>query len=276
MSIDAHQVLKALENDLIRDEFRPTGLFLTEIQAPNSDRRADAIWMTARTARITGYEVKVSRSDLKAELRDPTKCEPWLKYCDQWWLVVGDETILIGLMDEIPEDWGICTPPTSPNRRMMKVIREAPMLAPADKAPVLGKLISHQSYRALDLQREVEQANRRADMATKRADQRDQSHLEYLQRQANPFEKKFAEVAEEYDKIRAENDYSYHERLNHVSAEVIARAIVAGKEGEKLTNAAKNIASNKLRQIERALNSLADSFELRQLKDLLIDVEGES
>lgn len=276
MTTNAHAVLKALEHDLIRDEFRPTGLLLAEVQAPNSDRRADAIWMTARTARLVGYEIKVTRADLLTELRDPTKCEPWLKYCDQWWLAVGDESIVDGLMDQVPADWGVCTPPTSAGRRQFKVLRPAPTLTPADKAPVLGKLISHQSYRALDLQRAVDQAQSKAEWLQGQLDKRNTSHLEYLQRQANPFEKKFTEVAAAYEQLWDKGGYSFHERLNHVPAEVIAKAIIAGEEGEKLTNAAKNIASNKLRQIERALNSLADSFELRHLRDLLIDVEGES
>jgi hypothetical protein len=53
---------------------------------------------------LHGYEVKASRADLKRELADPSKHQALARFCDEWWLVVWDESVLV---DGIPEDWGI-------------------------------------------------------------------------------------------------------------------------------------------------------------------------
>ena len=52
-----------------------------------------------------GHEVKVSRSDWLTELRDPTKSERIKRFCDYWWLVVPDASIV--KPGELPEGWGL-------------------------------------------------------------------------------------------------------------------------------------------------------------------------
>lgn len=54
---------------------------------------------------VTGYEIKVSRSDLKHELEQPKKSDNVGKYCDYWYLVVPKG--LIREEDMIPPAWGI-------------------------------------------------------------------------------------------------------------------------------------------------------------------------
>jgi hypothetical protein len=54
---------------------------------------------------VHGFEVKVSRADLMAELRDLSKSEYAARACDRWWLVVA-----AGILrddDPVPESWGI-------------------------------------------------------------------------------------------------------------------------------------------------------------------------
>lgn len=53
---------------------------------------------------IHGHEVKVSRSDWLAELRDPSKAEAWVRHCHFWWLVVPDPAIV---RDDLPAGWGL-------------------------------------------------------------------------------------------------------------------------------------------------------------------------
>lgn len=107
----------------------PGGRLLKEIQAPHSTRRADALYLpitTGHRGTIIGHEIKVSRSDVIAELRDPHKADSWLRYCTKWWLVIGDPSLIDGL--DIPEEWGIMAPPTK--NRFMTTIRPAPKLTP--------------------------------------------------------------------------------------------------------------------------------------------------
>jgi len=54
---------------------------------------------------LIGHEVKVSRSDWLTELRDPVKSERIKRYCDYWYLVVSDASIVKA--DELPEGWGL-------------------------------------------------------------------------------------------------------------------------------------------------------------------------
>lgn len=70
-------------------------------------RHADAIAICAYPSRgfqSIGFEIKVSKSDLKHELDNPTKCEEMYQYVNEWYLVIPK-----GLADNtnIPEPWGI-------------------------------------------------------------------------------------------------------------------------------------------------------------------------
>lgn len=108
----------------------PGGRLLKELQAPHSTRRADALYLPITTAgrgTIIGHEIKVSRSDVIAELRDPLKADSWMQYCTKWWLVISDPSLIDGLV--IPDEWGIMAPPTK--GRFMTTIRPAPTLRPA-------------------------------------------------------------------------------------------------------------------------------------------------
>ena len=54
---------------------------------------------------LHGHEVKVSRSDWLTELRDPEKAEAFRSYCDFWWLVVSEKSIV--KVGELPIGWGL-------------------------------------------------------------------------------------------------------------------------------------------------------------------------
>lgn len=74
----------------------------------NCRRRVDALAMNMYPSRglsLLGFEIKVSRSDLKRELDRPDKAEAVGSYCDEWWLAVPAG--LITQDDPIPVPWGI-------------------------------------------------------------------------------------------------------------------------------------------------------------------------
>lgn len=76
------------------------------------------------TQAMHGHEVKVSRSDWLTELRDLSKSERIKRYCNFWWLVVSDASIIKD--GELPEGWGLMV--KSGNRLRSKV--KAPELTP--------------------------------------------------------------------------------------------------------------------------------------------------
>lgn len=64
-----------------------------------------AIDKYASSQAMHGHEVKVSRSDWLTELRDLDKSERVKRFCNFWWLVVSDQTLV--KPGELPEDWGL-------------------------------------------------------------------------------------------------------------------------------------------------------------------------
>lgn len=134
--------------ELLRAHYLPegkpeSGIFASEIGSPDGRRFADAIWQsTTRSGGLlfVGHEIKVSRADVAVELADPTKAEPWMQYCDQWWLTVSDPALVDGF--DIPEAWGVMSPPSGRRKRSMTIIKEAPLLKPVSKEPGLLRLLT--------------------------------------------------------------------------------------------------------------------------------------
>lgn len=57
---------------------------------------------------IHGFEIKVTRNDLLKEIQRPRKAENISQFCDRWWLVVGDKSIVE--LAELPSHWGLMIP----------------------------------------------------------------------------------------------------------------------------------------------------------------------
>ncbi|WP_439030247.1 hypothetical protein [Gordonia terrae] len=70
-------------------------------------RTADALaidtWIS-KGMELHGFEVKCSRSDWLAELKQPEKSEAFRRICDRWWLVTSDPAIV--KPGELPDGWG--------------------------------------------------------------------------------------------------------------------------------------------------------------------------
>ena len=154
--------LKAKDmTDLLRAHYLPegrpeSGIFASEIGSPDGKRFADAIWQsTTRSGGLlfVGHEIKVSRADVAVELADPTKAEPWMQYCDQWWLTISDPALIEGL--EIPDAWGVMSPPSGRRKRSMTIIKEAPLLKPISKEPGLLRLLTWYAARQKEQRQEL-------------------------------------------------------------------------------------------------------------------------
>lgn len=84
-----------------------------------------AIDKYSSTQAMHGHEVKVSRADWLSELRDPTKADAIKRYCDYWWLVVPDASIV--KPGELPEDWGLIVQSGDKLRAKVKAKRLDPV-----------------------------------------------------------------------------------------------------------------------------------------------------
>ncbi len=157
-SATAGYLLGLLRRHYLPDEARPAGIFAPEIQAPGPTlRKADLVWLgctAAAGSQLVGHEIKVSRADVLAELADLTKSDPWQRYCDRWWLVIPHTSLITGL--ELPDSWGVLTPPGGRRTRSMTVYRPAPQLTPAEQAPALRTLAAWLHWKLRDTRNRVD------------------------------------------------------------------------------------------------------------------------
>ena len=85
---------------------------------------------------LQGFEFKVSRSDVLAELTNPEKAREIQKYCHYWWLVVGDAKLVS--VDELPATWGLMVP----RGAGLAIKKAAPLMQPDPLSyPMVGALI---------------------------------------------------------------------------------------------------------------------------------------
>lgn len=90
-------------------------------------RSADALAMSlwpSRGLELHGHEIKASRSDWLSELKKPDKAEEICRFCDRWWVVVGDAEIVKD--GELPPTWGLLVP----QGKKLRVKVDAPKLEP--------------------------------------------------------------------------------------------------------------------------------------------------
>lgn len=71
---------------------------------------------------VHGHEVKVSRADWLAELRQPEKAREFTPYVHYWWLVVSDASFI--REGELPATWGLM----AVQGNTLRVVRQAPRL----------------------------------------------------------------------------------------------------------------------------------------------------
>ena len=121
----AHEVIVALEKKYCA----PSWAFFTEVKSSVGfgNRRADgiavAMWRSLGLE-IHGFEVKCSRPDWLNELKDGGKSDGIFRYCNRWWIVAADDSIVRD--GELPPTWGL----QIPNGRGIRVVAKAPKLTP--------------------------------------------------------------------------------------------------------------------------------------------------
>jgi hypothetical protein len=108
----------------------PEFVFLEEVRSrtgyAGEVRYADALAVNCFASRgqfLHGVEVKVSRADWLAELKNPDKAEAIFKYCDFWWLAVPDASIV---QNDLPPTWGLL----APRGKTLTAVVKAPKLSP--------------------------------------------------------------------------------------------------------------------------------------------------
>lgn len=159
-------------------------------------RSADALAMSLWPSRgldLHGFEIKVDRRDWMRELKDPAKAEEIARFCNRWWLVVSDASLVRD--GELPPTWGLLAMKDG----KLKVVKEAPALTPQPVTPLflasvlrsaqaipeqaISQRVESEVMRRVDA--EIKFANERAERAEKQAAER----VEDLRRKIDAFER---------------------------------------------------------------------------------------
>lgn len=100
---------------MLRKRFAyPDYLLLEEVSnygEETGQRYADGIAIGLSYARgnpIEGFEIKVSRSDWLAELKDARKADAFFRFCDHWWVVAPSTDTVHP--EDLPARWGLLVP----------------------------------------------------------------------------------------------------------------------------------------------------------------------
>jgi len=105
--MDDAEITSRVKLALKRKYQRPEWGLFYEVTGSNG-RQADAIAYNlypSRNFKTLGFEVKVSRSDWKKELKDISKADWFVGQCDQWYVVAGRKGIV--RESELPEGWDL-------------------------------------------------------------------------------------------------------------------------------------------------------------------------
>lgn len=112
-----------------------------------ADALAMGLW-PSRGLALQGFEIKVSRSDLQSELKNPAKAESIARYCRHWWLATPPGLVRDG---ELPDGWGLYE--VHPNG--LRCIKQAP---PLSIEPISPEFLAAILRRASEQDRKFDEA----------------------------------------------------------------------------------------------------------------------
>lgn len=121
----------------------------TELPAPGDTRRADLVAVSLWGSRGYGidvHEIKVSRADWLAELKQPSKAEAWWPHSSRFWLVVPHESIVAP--GELPEGWGLMVPPKHAGRRSMQKLVKPAVRTPQIPLELVARVLTREQRNA--------------------------------------------------------------------------------------------------------------------------------
>jgi hypothetical protein len=110
----------------------------------SASRSCDAIAIStwpSRGLKLMGFEIKASRSDWKNELSQPEKADSFMRYCDEWYIVADNKSVVEA--DEVPATWGWLQ--RIGNR--LTCVKAAPSLSPE---PLPRTMLAAMLKRAID------------------------------------------------------------------------------------------------------------------------------
>ncbi|MBM9509931.1 hypothetical protein [Actinacidiphila acididurans] len=224
-------------------------IYLTEVTAPGSNRRADVVhiglWQSRGAGRIDVCELKTSRSDFLRELNDPAKAEAWWPYSTAFWLVVPH--LSIAGPDDLPAGWGLMVP-SGRGRRFKTVVKPAER-EPRIDIPLLVTLLKNtETVRTNSL------GKVRTDLVNQAYRREQELRRELNAHAVNPRTVKRLELLDLLEEALGErlDTETWHDRLSAPDAASALRAFVLGQKA--LTESRKEM-ERRAREFDRIRES---------------------
>lgn len=261
--------------DMLRRHYFPegrpaAGVLAVEIGAPDSQRRADAIWAPLTTSGgtgLAGHEIKVSRSDVVVELADPTKADAWAKYCTHWWLTISDPSLIDGL--DIPDHWGVMAPPSGRRTRSMTIIKKAPTMKVSNDGPAWRRVFAWQAHKHESANWRTQQDKRMLEHDVERLRETIKDLRSQTPTKDDPTSKVVREI------VANMRDLSAHNQQWRLSAREIdvAAVALAAYELQQARELTKNLQSSVNRLIDQVDRLMQDPLKYikQELQALAVD-----
>jgi len=256
-----------------------------------ADRHADSValgvWRSKRYEAHL-YEFKVSREDVKRELRDPRKVDGVGKYCHYWWLVIDDPKRIHDLV--IPDVWGILVVKVEKvagkEHTRLTQLRKAPKLTPKPFSPefvvsairnIRRTYVDPTDHSRVEAELHELKYGKTRTLTTEEQDDKDkirnlERELSYIKGYVERFEERSGvkmdtpswEWGNIGDAVRIVREL---ESKDHAKGNILAAVATLSKASEELEKQAKEIAASavKLRTLHRAQAGLACSPRCRSL-----------
>lgn len=146
--------------ELLRERYSPPkNAFCTEVPngtGMNKSRTCDAMaigcWKS-EGIELSGFEVKVSRSDWQKEMQQPQKASAFEIYCNRWYIVSPLKGVV--KIEELPAAWGWMYPTKSNNLRIGK-----PAQLNKSPEPIPMAMLAGMIRRAMNCNRDLVEQNR--------------------------------------------------------------------------------------------------------------------
>jgi hypothetical protein len=214
-------------------------------------RHADAVVMSlwpSRGLTVMGVEIKVSRSDWLAELRNGAKAEAVAEYCDQWYVAVSRASIIAE--GELPQAWGLIACDSG----KAKVIKQAPTLTPKplDRGFVAAMLRRASEFITPDQWVKDKLAQERA-IAEEKARELAQDEIEKYKQLAE----RLAKTIAEFESKTGVTITRYTLQGNHETFQAVKRAIEAGDVDMDFQAARMERAARLMREAAQTLKATA-------------------
>jgi hypothetical protein len=229
---------------------------------------AVGVW-PSRGLEIHGVEVKVSRADLKRELKSPAKAEEVAKYCDRFWIAAPEGVVHADMLLSLAPGWGILEVEDRKDGHRVRITRPAQVLTPT---PVDRGFAAALLRRLPSPTEEMRAAIREEERA--RADEAFESRVQY------EVDRRMRGAERTVDRVRAFEEASgisldeENERWRWLKAADIGAAVefIARDRGQHWSGYASRLkaASQTAKSVSEQLRTIADS-----LADAATDIGSE-